>query len=115
MSPHRVTQHDIHDDSKSTVGASSNWERGIAGRGVLVDYYSWACENAIEYDAVGNYACSLDHIKEIIKEKDISLHQGDIIFIRTGKPMDFSPGPSALCPRADLVVAPQDLSLDTRS
>lgn len=66
---------------------------------MLVDYYSWACENAIEYDAVGNYACSLDHIKEIIKEKDISLHQGDIIFIRTGKQTDFSPGPSALCPR----------------
>ena len=81
-----MTQDDIHETVNSTVGASSNWDaEGIVGRGVLIDYYSWARENRIEYDPVTNHAIDLDHIKKIILEKNIALQRGDILFLRTGK------------------------------
>lgn len=81
-----MTQDDIHDSANSTTGACSNWDaQGIVGRGVLIDYYSWASENLIEYDPVSNHAIDLDHIKKIISEKNIALQRGDILFLRTGK------------------------------
>lgn len=68
------------------MGASSNWNaRGIVGRGVLVDFYSWARKNGIEYDPLTDYAIDLDHVKKIISENNITLQQGDILFLRTGK------------------------------
>jgi hypothetical protein len=95
-----VTQDDIHNDAASTVGASSNWaSRGIVGRGVLIDYYSWASENEIKYDTTGSHPISLDEIKKIAQEKSITIHPGDILFLRTGKASD-----PALSPRIRLTV-----------
>lgn len=81
-----VTQNDIHDQTDSTAGACSNWNtRGIVGRGVLIDYYSWARENKIDFDAVTNSAIPVDQIEKIIAEKNITFERGDILFLRTGK------------------------------
>lgn len=79
-----VTQDDIHDDINSTAGACSNWQSGLAGRGVLVDYYSWALKNGIEYNAVSTHACILGDIKKIIAEQNVVIQPGDILFLRTG-------------------------------
>ncbi|KAJ5695945.1 hypothetical protein N7536_006357 [Penicillium majusculum] len=79
-----VTQDDIHEDIHSTVGACSNWQRGIVGRGVLVDYYSWSLKNRMEYNAVGSHSCNLADIKKIIAEQNVIIHPGDILFLRTG-------------------------------
>ncbi|KAE8383908.1 hypothetical protein BDV26DRAFT_299346 [Aspergillus bertholletiae] len=85
-----VTQDDIHGDSCSTAGACSSWEGGIAGRGVLVDYYSWALKNEVNYNAVGTHACQLDQIKQILSEQNTSLQPGDILFLRTGYVAEYS-------------------------
>jgi hypothetical protein len=59
--------------------------RGIAGRGVLIDYHSWAQRNGMEYDRLGGHAITLDSVEKIIEESNIELCQGDIFIIRTGK------------------------------
>lgn len=82
------------------MGASSNWaSRGIVGRGVLIDYYSWASENDIKYDTTGSHPISLDQITKIAQEKSITIHPGDILFLRTGKTSD-----PALSPRIRLTM-----------
>lgn len=80
-----VTQHDIHDKQESIVNGMDAWApRGIAGRGVLIDYHSWAQRNGIEYDRLSGHAIPLDAIKKIIREANIQLQAGDIFMIRTG-------------------------------
>ncbi|KIW88140.1 uncharacterized protein Z519_11251 [Cladophialophora bantiana CBS 173.52] len=80
-----VTQSDIHDDPNSGVNGMEAWSAsGIAGRGVLIDYYSWAGQKGIHYDPLKTHAIRLSEIKEIIKESNIELHKGDIFMLRTG-------------------------------
>ncbi|KAF2111849.1 putative cyclase-domain-containing protein [Lophiotrema nucula] len=80
-----VTQDDIHRADDTTVNGIDGWEdRGIAGRGVLVDYYAWAQKNGIAYDATQTHPIKVDDVKSIIAENNIKLRPGDILFIRTG-------------------------------
>ncbi|OJJ06482.1 hypothetical protein ASPVEDRAFT_65179 [Aspergillus versicolor CBS 583.65] len=82
-----VTQGDIHEDQSSTVGSSSLWSKGlggIVGRGVLVDYASWASENGVQYDPLSTQHIPLEAVKLIAREKGIEFRQGDILFLRTG-------------------------------
>jgi hypothetical protein len=81
----RVTQEDIHGDPNSSVNGLDAWaDRGIAGRGVFIDYFDWATENGIEYNPLSTYAVPLDHITKIISEKQIAIRTGDIFILRTG-------------------------------
>ncbi|KIW19192.1 hypothetical protein PV08_03486 [Exophiala spinifera] len=80
-----VTQNDIHTEQRSTINGIDAWAlQGIAGRGVLIDYHSWAQRNGIEYDRLSGHAITLDSVKAIIKESNIALRAGDIFILRTG-------------------------------
>jgi hypothetical protein len=57
---------------------------GIIGRGVLIDWYSWAQENNIHRSAFQTNAILLSEIQAIVKEKSIKVLPGDILFIRVG-------------------------------
>jgi hypothetical protein len=59
-------------------------QSGIAGRGVLIDYHSWAQRNGVEYNRLGGHAIPLASVQKIIKESNIHLQPGDIFIIRTG-------------------------------
>jgi hypothetical protein len=107
----RATQDDIHTKTDSTVNGIDAWaRRGIAGRGVLVDYHSWALKNNVEYDRLGAHGVTLDEVKAILKESNIQLCQGDIFILRTG--MAHSPTQHEWTLEAK---RPQDLSMRTRS
>ena len=54
------------------------------GRGVLIDFVSFAGRNGIVYDPLGYYAVSLKTAKQIAKEAGFEFQPGDIIFLRTG-------------------------------
>ena len=62
------------------------WVRngGIVGRGVLLDWASWASKNGISLSPFQTGAVELSHLKQIVKEKDIHFKPGDILFIRSG-------------------------------
>ena len=80
-----VTQDDIHSNDDSTINGIDAWaERGIAGRGVLVDYYSWAQKKGLEYDTTQAHPINLEDVKHILSEEKVQLRRGDILFLRTG-------------------------------
>jgi hypothetical protein len=65
---------------------NSAWAKeGIVGRGVLIDFVSYAKRKGIAYDPLGFYAVSLNIVKEIAQECKFDFQAGDIIFLRTGK------------------------------
>ncbi|KAF5006325.1 hypothetical protein FDECE_7298 [Fusarium decemcellulare] len=65
------------------IDAFSN-NGGIIGRGVLVDWFSWAERNNIRLSPFQTGAVEMSHIRAIITENKLEFRQGDILFIRVG-------------------------------
>jgi kynurenine formamidase len=57
---------------------------GIVGRGVFLDWASWAAENGKSLSPFQTGAVELSHLKQIVKEENIKFKPGDILFIRSG-------------------------------
>jgi hypothetical protein len=56
----------------------------IVSHGVLIDYASWASLNSIPIHAFTSTPIPFAHIKQIIREQDITFRQDDILLIRAG-------------------------------
>ncbi len=88
---HSVSQDDIHSKPESKVNGINAWAaRGIAGRGVLIDYHGWAQKKGIAYDPLSGHGISVDEVDQITKEYEIELRKGDIFMLRTGKSPRYS-------------------------
>ncbi|KAH7031469.1 uncharacterized protein B0I36DRAFT_289551 [Microdochium trichocladiopsis] len=70
--------------TKLGIDAWAQKKGGIIGRGVLIDWFSWAQRNDIHLDPFQSGAVEMSHIRAIIAEQDLSFKQGDILFIRVG-------------------------------
>ncbi len=57
---------------------------GIIGRGILLDWYSWAARNGISLSPFRTNAIEISHLKAIVKETGLTIRPGDILFIRSG-------------------------------
>ncbi|KAF7715831.1 Uncharacterized protein PECH_006003 [Penicillium ucsense] len=57
---------------------------GITGRGVLLDYADWAEAHSISVSALESQSITLDHLKFVIRDHNLDLRKGDILFIRSG-------------------------------
>ncbi|KAL6849049.1 hypothetical protein ACO1O0_008579 [Amphichorda felina] len=57
---------------------------GIIGRGVLIDWYSWAQKNGIHLSPFQTGAVEYAHIRAIIAENNLEFRSGDILFLRVG-------------------------------
>ncbi|KAI0107809.1 hypothetical protein GGR51DRAFT_142361 [Nemania sp. FL0031] len=57
---------------------------GIVGRGVLLDYASWAEERCIELKPFESVQVPLSHIKDVAKAQNTTFRPGDILIIRFG-------------------------------
>lgn len=79
-----VTPDEIYAAGATVNGVEAWAKRGIAGRGVLIDYHSWAQRNGVEYNRLDSHGVKLDEIKAILEESKIELRQGDIFIMRTG-------------------------------
>lgn len=64
----------------------SDWSKrgGIVGRGVLLDYVSFAARHNIEYDPMSRHCICLSDIEKMAEEQSLTFHPGDILLIRTG-------------------------------
>ncbi|KAH7109064.1 hypothetical protein B0J11DRAFT_601884, partial [Dendryphion nanum] len=78
------TQKEILENKTSRLGIQAWAKQGIVGRGVLIDFKSYAERNNIEYNPLEYYAVPLKVAKEIAAESNFSFQAGDIIFLRTG-------------------------------
>ncbi|KPM38458.1 hypothetical protein AK830_g8091 [Neonectria ditissima] len=77
-------QEDFAPGSKALgIDAFSN-NGGIIGRGVLVDWYSWAQRNNIHLSPFQTGAVEMSHIQSIIAENNLKFRQADILFLRVG-------------------------------
>lgn len=58
--------------------------KGIAGRGVLIDYASWAKEKNIPYERFAKHGIPLRDVKAIARVQNLDFRTGDVLFLRTG-------------------------------
>ncbi|OAL27838.1 hypothetical protein AYO20_09691 [Fonsecaea nubica] len=72
----------------SLIGIHSWVQNGsIAGRGVLLDYYSYARSQGNNYELIGqkaNYSISVAELKACAAAQGTELRQGDILLVRSG-------------------------------
>jgi hypothetical protein len=54
------------------------------GRGVLIDYASWAEKRGIKYTTFSQHTIKLVEMLEIAKECNITFQRGDILLVRIG-------------------------------
>jgi hypothetical protein len=59
-------------------------KHGLVGRGVLIDFVSYAAKNNLEYDPLDFYAIPLKTAKQIAKDSNFDFQAGDIVLLRTG-------------------------------
>lgn len=57
---------------------------GIVGRGVLVDYATWAAKRGTEIKPGHTHAIPLRDVLSILREENVSVRAGDILIIRSG-------------------------------
>ncbi|KAL1854819.1 hypothetical protein Daus18300_011335 [Diaporthe australafricana] len=80
-----ITQQEIHESPHTEVNSLQPWTlRGIAGRGVLVDFASWAKRNGKTYNTFSQFAITLEEVKSTVEEEKLVFQPGDILFLRTG-------------------------------
>ncbi|KAK6383965.1 hypothetical protein LTS17_003257 [Exophiala oligosperma] len=57
---------------------------GIVGRGILLDYHSWAQEHNIDYSPIDRYPISEKDLETVAAWQGTEFRQGDILLIRSG-------------------------------
>lgn len=58
--------------------------RGIAGRGVLLDYARWAAANGIAYSPGDRHAIGADELRAVAAAQRVGFMEGDILVVRSG-------------------------------
>jgi hypothetical protein len=66
------------------LGIDAWAKKGIIGRGVLLDVYSWAKNTGKEYNPFTNHAVSADDLRACAESQGTSFQTGDILLVRTG-------------------------------
>ncbi|RAH80605.1 hypothetical protein BO86DRAFT_448974 [Aspergillus japonicus CBS 114.51] len=79
-----TTVEEISDRKNDRIGIQ-HWAReGLAGRGVLIDYATWAEKRGIQYSTFSTHQIRLSDIIQVAKESNVVFQKGDILFIRIG-------------------------------
>lgn len=83
--PHSATQEQIHSAEQTAVNGLQPWtEKGLIGRGVLIDFMSYADRNGIQVSHFEGFAITLDQVLAIVAEQNVEIQPGDILLLRTG-------------------------------
>jgi len=80
-------EHDqIPDPAHAEKNGIHNWTKrgGIVGRGVFIDYASWAAKHNISYSVTTRHEISISDIEAIAKEQGVTFKPADILIIRSG-------------------------------
>ncbi|KAG9242606.1 hypothetical protein BJ878DRAFT_535779 [Calycina marina] len=81
-----TTKEEIVDTSNHRIGIQHWAPQGIAGRGILVDYASWAATQSppIRYSTFSTHSIPFAVLLEVLKAQNVIPKKGDILFVRTG-------------------------------
>ncbi|HEX2913662.1 MAG TPA: cyclase family protein [Chloroflexia bacterium] len=58
--------------------------RGIAGRGVLVDFRRWATQNGLQYSPGERYEITVENLTAAARDQGVHFQTGDILIVRSG-------------------------------
>ncbi len=81
---HGVSNDDITGEAGTRNGIEHWARRGIAGRGVLVDFAKWAKDNGLEFKAGQRFAITAEHLQEAARAQGVEFQVGDVLLFRTG-------------------------------
>ncbi|KAK0763348.1 hypothetical protein N5P37_004335 [Trichoderma harzianum] len=85
-----IRQEDISGPSANhRIGIQNIAKNPITGRGVLLDWASWANSQGIQYASFSTYSIPLSQLVSVASCQGVSFHRGDILFLRTGWLADF--------------------------
>jgi hypothetical protein len=85
MSPHHLsTPYPISPYLKHLLPPIDMARRGIAGRGVLLDWRRYALINKIPYSPFSFHAIPLADLKAVAAEQNVTFRPGDILIVRSG-------------------------------
>ena len=59
-------------------------EKGIVGRGVLVDYFSWLINKGRTIDHFDTTPIPVSELQACLADQGTEVHFGDILLVRTG-------------------------------
>lgn len=59
-------------------------QRGIAGRGVLLDYGRWCERNGKQVNPLSRHVITVDELEQVAKDQKVEFQEGDILLLRTG-------------------------------
>lgn len=59
-------------------------KKTITGRGVLLDWYSWASEQGIQLDHFASHGIPLSQLQATAAAQRVQFRRGDILLVRTG-------------------------------
>ncbi len=79
-----VTEEEIADAANPRNGIHHWARRGIAGRGVLIDFERFAAAHGITYSPGERYAITAEQMQAAADWQGVSFHTGDILLLRTG-------------------------------
>jgi hypothetical protein len=68
----------------SLIAYRTAFQGKIVGRGVLLDYWSYAKENGIHYSPVETHLITAEVLEACARAQKVTLEMGDILFIRMG-------------------------------
>ena len=57
---------------------------GITGRGVLLDYHSWASNKSLSPSPFSSTVIPFSHLQQVIADQNVTFRRGDILLIRSG-------------------------------
>ena len=57
---------------------------GIVGRGVLLDYHSWAEAHGVSHPAFASTSIPLADLLQVAESQNVAFRPGDILFVRSG-------------------------------
>jgi len=79
-----VQAEDITGQPGTRNGMQAWARRGIAGRGVLIDYRRFALKHGLTYSPGERHEISVEALEAAAKEQGVEFHVGDILFVRSG-------------------------------
>ncbi|KAI1613486.1 hypothetical protein EDD36DRAFT_488543 [Exophiala viscosa] len=79
-----TTSEEINDPTSSRISIGHWAQNGIASRGFLIDYVSYAEKKGIAIDGLGGQKITLDDVHGIARECHIDFKAGDVFFLRCG-------------------------------
>jgi hypothetical protein len=59
-------------------------EKGIVGRGILLDFHAWRIANDIPYEPFKTGSIPLKYLKATAEAQGLEIKFGDILIIRSG-------------------------------